>query len=202
MNTLSRITITSTALILIVTAISLVPTINAQVGTKKTASSAQKQSSGTLNAAKFKDVQRAATSVKVAVSVGVSYRDFPQLLQKFQTEVELLSKPKNTKETNLLDLYSSSLGLYKASYDVWGETIKDASDHDWLPKGGVLVEPDLETTTLVLAKKYNIPVRPIPSYAPDFVKGGKWAYVDGDALMQRIWADASDLVDKANARLD
>jgi hypothetical protein len=190
-------------LLAVVTGFMLPSFVTAQANSKKAPAALQGGTNGSVNKTKFKDVQRAATSVKAALSVGVTYREFAPLLQQFETELELLSKPKSSKEANLVDSYAKSLYLYEASYEVWGKKIKNATDdHDWLPDGCILVMPGIQTTTVVLAKKYDVEIQPILGRAPAIWKDGKWGYIDADQLMQRIWEDADSLVAKANARLN
>jgi hypothetical protein len=74
---------------------------------------------------KYQDVRRAAKGVDSAVKVGIAYRDFAPLLQKFQTEIEMLPKPNGEQERTLVATYQKAADIYTFGNFVWGMRFED-----------------------------------------------------------------------------
>jgi hypothetical protein len=147
-----------------------------------------------LDSQKYHDVRKAAMQVKSALSVGTSYREFGPLVQNLQTEIEMLAKPKSSRDTKVVNEFHTVLDLYKGSLDAWKKKLENGS---LAPEGGIwvpwLVPPETLDTrpALVLSgiKKYGVPIYPLPNDLDLTVLKGT-GYVRADDLIQAYWSDA------------
>src|SRR5664280_1460959 len=65
-----------------------------------------------LSREKYHDIWKAAMQIKSALSVGAAYGEFGQRVQSFQTEIEMLPKPKTDNEATVLREFNVVAGLY------------------------------------------------------------------------------------------
>ena len=131
---------------------------------------------------KFDNLYRAAKAIEGAVSVGVSYKKYSELLQNLATEISLGSdKAKTDIEKELLKSFLEVLTTHKECAFVWGKKIEFVG-HGW-PKVQIpisLVRP--------LITKYDLSTEKI--YLGEVVST--------DKAMQRIWAKAHQDLEKAS----
>lgn len=69
---------------------------------------------------KFENLHRAAKTIQGSISVGVTYIQFNELLQKFATEISMAQDiTKSELEKKMLLEYGKLLKIYRDSREVW-----------------------------------------------------------------------------------
>ncbi len=143
---------------------------------------------------KFEKLYRAAKSIEGAVTIGVDYQKFGELLQNFVTEISIASdKAKSEEEKELLKIYSEILDMYQDSYRLWHSKNSLSCELFFpgtcpVPRGYIHVG---EGDTII--KKYNFSAYENTKVTGDFNR----YYIPEDSI-QVIWSKAHERLEKAN----
>ncbi len=112
-----------------------------------------------IDATKFEPVYRAAKGIQGALTVGVNYAKFGELLQAFATEVSSAAdKANRPEEQKVLGAYKEILSIYKDSFVIWQRDINEHNN----PKGlaGLPVgEVDVRNEIVPIVEKYKLPTK-------------------------------------------
>ncbi len=143
---------------------------------------------------KFELVERAATALRAATEVGVSYREYGPLVQQFATEVALLGKgTPSPQERSALDLYEQAIIAYQDAGKFWNASVEFFARRD-----NVIAYPGglpLELTRMGwVADKYGIATQKADIWGLN--RGIQQSYG-----LTRIWAEAQRLIDEADQTL-
>lgn len=99
-------------------------------------------------------VHVAATELRSALSVGVTYSEFGAKLQKLASETELASE--NGLGQDKIALCRDALETYKDSYDLWSDKIQNPKLYDTVEQSG-----ELSFKLRELINKYQVRVIPL-----------------------------------------
>ena len=109
----------------------------------------------------FDGVSRANKAVDSAVTVGVAYQKFADLVQNFATEISVAKdKVKSQQETEIFQAFTDVLGIYSDTLRIWSAQISRADMQQYLARedlGKILIDQNL----VDLAKKYELPVHQV-----------------------------------------
>lgn len=144
-------------------------------------------SCGRSHQATYEPLYRAGRAIEGAISVGVSYVEFGNLLRTFSTELLIATdKAKSKADKDMVAAYGDLLLTYKESATLWKAQI-DSSKYEWL-RGRIPVNAEIGP----IVAKYNLTTTSVsPSFSDSNV-----TTISGDS-MQRLWEVASEKSKKA-----
>lgn len=138
---------------------------------------------------KFDKLYRSAKSIEGAISIGVIYPKFVELLQNCASEILIIKNEDMTpEELKLFNIYVEALGIFSDSLKIWKNGIEGAK-YDWIPKGRVYVEKELG----LIIEKYKIPTEDHELKATRH----KWKSIS-DKSIQIVWIYAGDKLKEAD----
>lgn len=101
---------------------------------------------------KLEALYRSAKSIEGALTVGITYDKFGQLLQNLATEVSIAGdKIKTEQEKQLVNVYTEALTIFQDSLLVWRHQIQ-SSRENLVPSNWILVLSELRP----IVAKYNL----------------------------------------------
>ena len=152
----------------------------------------------------FMDTYKATKTIKANISVGVDVKEFGELIRKFAVAIEMLPKPKNSKEEDLIKQYGDIIAIYKDSLDIWESRISSTSSTT--PRGFIPIlgfkKGFAHGSIPDLIKKYKF---------EDLVKDKIWSSgeidplfsnFDAETAVQRLWQEAKGMVENANSVIE
>lgn len=124
-------------------------------------------------------VHTAASDIEGALSVGVTFVQFGEKLQKLAAEV-LIARDKGASAKKL-EQYENALRIYKDSYALWADKIQYPFYYEWGDQHSPLLSD--------LAARYSVTITNTPS---QYDKTRSYNEVN-----QTLWRKAGELVDAA-----
>ena len=161
--------------------------------TKRTENTESPENTERIDKNIFENLYRSAKAVEGAISVGVNYQKFGELLQNFATEISIMSdRVKTPNEQEVLKYYYDTLVIYEDSFKIWGWRFYMAQYPD---SYGGLPSDEIVCNEGSMAEKYNLPTQSHPFYSG----GKKYAYktISEDSI-QLLWTLACKEAKKAN----
>jgi hypothetical protein len=157
---------------------------------KKRENEAKVEHTINIDQKKFEAINRAAKSIEAAITVGVNYQKFEQLLQDLATEILVANdKVSFQDEKKLLEIYSEVLTTYQDSGTLWHHKIQHPRDAN----GETYVEQDQEVSAITA--KYNLSTRRPGGFF------GDTEMILVDDSIKVIWAKAHDKLEQASTKL-
>lgn len=144
--------------------------------------------------ATFEPVYRSAKALQGALTAGVSYVKFGELLQGFSTEIGIAKDHTLTQaDKTLLDLYEQAFTDYEASATLW--TLKNkASDDMWKGEIPVTFRGKTDPAITAIIKRYEL--QPIDRVVA--LTHANYAALPSTSI-QQIWSAADAKLEKATA---
>lgn len=129
---------------------------------------------------KFNNLRHAAKSIEGAISIGVSYPAYTELLQKFASELLIIKNDNMTsEELQLFNYYNEALDIFIDAQKIWAKKI-EAPKYNWIPENNIF--PLVGLTSII--GKYNIKIDEIKDSS-----GKKWSTIS-DKSIQLLWSKA------------
>lgn len=142
---------------------------------------------------KFYNAYRSGKAVTAAISIGVNYLKFGELLIDLAKEVSIASDgvdASNKRDTEILKHYQEAVSIYHDSHKIW-ELKLDTSGPDEL-KGRVFVSKEVDT----MVKKYGLPLEQVDLQ----YSSSSWSVLkDSEAAIQIMWEKAGEELKQAYA---
>jgi hypothetical protein len=144
--------------------------------------------SNRIDRSKFDRLYRSAKSIEGALSIGVTYPKFAELLQNYGTEILIMKNEDMTpEELKLFNFYVEALGIFSDSLSIWKNSLENIK-YDWIPKGRIFVGSEL----IPIVEKYKIPTED-----HEYPKRNKWKTISKNS-MQILWAKAGLKLEEAD----
>lgn len=137
---------------------------------------------------KFANLYRAAKSIEAAISIGVNYSVYSDLLQKYSTELLIIKRENMTpEELKLFNLHKDALVIFLDAQKIWAKKI-ESPKYKWIPENNIF--PLVGITSIIA--KYNIKIDEIKDST-----GKKWATISSDSI-QFLWSKAESKIAEAD----